>query len=550
MSTASRAIHLPSRALLLNLLALALLCGAFVLLLGWQSASWEWSSDARRWQVAGLVLAAYLAPVAGFTWRRRRRRHLVDEQPWSTQTWPVVFASQTGQAHQLANRTANTMRQAGVEAQVVAINQVDAARLQSWSQVLFVVSTTGEGDAPDAAAEFVRQVLSAATVVQPLNLWRLRYGVLALGDREYTNFCGFGYRLDHWLRQQGAQPLFDLIDVDNGDEGALRHWQHHLGQLTGQSDLPDWQAPQYRRWQLVSRRHLNPGSEGGAIFDLTLRPEDPSCLSWEAGDIAEVGPRNAPQQVAEFITAAGLDGSADVGNDTAAQSLFDRLARSRLPTLESLRGLTPLEVAQVLTDLPHREYSVASIPAEGVLRLLVRQLHHPDGSLGLGGAWLTVHAPIGASIDLRLRANTGFRLDDDARPLILIGNGSGISGLRALLQQRFARGQHRNWLLFGERHAARDDFYGEEIHAALANGQIARLDHAWSRDHAQRFYVQDRLREAADELRRWVSVGAAIYVCGSLQGMAPGVDAALRDILGADSVERLADAGRYRRDVY
>ena len=76
------------------------------------------------------------------------------------------------------------------------------------------------------------------------------------------------------------------------------------------------------------------------------------------------------------------------------------------------------------------------------------------------------------------------------------------------------------------------------------------MDLAFSRDQAEKIYVQDRLHEAADELRRWIDGGAALYVCGSLQGMAGGVDRVLREVLGEEALQRLADEGRYRRDVY
>ena len=84
----------------------------------------------------------------------------------------------------------------------------------------------------------------------------------------------------------------------------------------------------------------------------------------------------------------------------------------------------------------------------------------------------------------------------------------------------------------------------------LASGDLARLDLAFSRDQAQKVYVQDRLRESAGQVRQWLDQGAAIYICGSLQGMAAGVDQALIDMLGAEAVERLIEQGRYRRDVY
>jgi sulfite reductase (NADPH) flavoprotein alpha-component len=144
-----------------------------------------------------------------------------------------------------------------------------------------------------------------------------------------------------------------------------------------------------------------------------------------------------------------------------------------------------------------------------------------------------------------------FRLEENhARPLILIGNGSGIAGLRAHLKSRIGAGQTRNWLLFGERNAGHDGPYREELSAWLAQGQLARLDLVYSRDQAQRRYVQHVLAEQAPRLRAWLEEGAAIYVCGSLEGMAAGVDAVLQSVLGPDALELLSAAGRYRRDVY
>ena len=134
--------------------------------------------------------------------------------------------------------------------------------------------------------------------------------------------------------------------------------------------------------------------------------------------------------------------------------------------------------------------------------------------------------------------------------MILLGNGTGLAGLRSLLKARIANGQQRNWLLFGERNAAHDFYCRDELQGWLASGDLARLDLAFSRDQAQKVYVQDRLRESAEQVRQWLDQGAAIYICGSLQGMAAGVDQALIDMLGAEAVELLIEQGRYRRDVY
>ena len=134
--------------------------------------------------------------------------------------------------------------------------------------------------------------------------------------------------------------------------------------------------------------------------------------------------------------------------------------------------------------------------------------------------------------------------------MILIGNGTGLAGLRSLLKARIAQGEQRNWLLFGERNAAHDFHCGDELKGWLARGDLARMDLAFSRDQAEKIYVQDRLREAADELHRWLADGAVIYICGSLEGMAAGVDETLKALIGKEGVQALIEQGRYRRDVY
>ena len=149
-----------------------------------------------------------------------------------------------------------------------------------------------------------------------------------------------------------------------------------------------------------------------------------------------------------------------------------------------------------------------------------------------------------------MRENRSFHPPEDARPLILIGNGTGIAGLRAHLHARARAGYRRNWLLFGERTAQHDFFFRSEIEAWRDTGVLERVDLAFSRDQAARRYVQHLVAAAAAEVRTWVSAGAAVYVCGSLQGMAGGVSDAFADALGAEALTRLIEEGRYRRDVY
>lgn len=439
-------------------------------------------TDPLRLASAAVMVLAYLALCVQ---RLRPRR----PASGAVADWLIVYATQTGTAEYLAAQTAAMLTTGGLSARSISVEALDAATLASAQRILFIVSTYGEGDAPDSAAQLVRLLSDKPP---PLDL--LHYGVLALGDSSYEHFCGFGHLLDSLLQRGGAQRLFDLVPVDRSAAPALERWRHHLSHLAGTSDAPDWSAPPYQQWRLTARRLMNPGSAGAPVHEITLAAPDDGA-HWQAGDLVQV---SAP--------------------DDAAHP---------------------------------REYSIASIPAEGQLRLLVRLHQRPDGSSGVASGWLCHGAAIGTPIAVRVRAHERFRLGQNAkRPLILIGNGTGMAGLRAHLAQRARDGQSRNWLLFGERSEQADYLYRDDIAAWREAGHLTLLSLTFSRDGGAQRYVQHALAAQVEQLRAWVFDGAAIYVCGSLEGMAGAVHDTLVAALGADGVAQLDQAGRYRRDVY
>lgn len=446
------------------------------------------TNDTTRLALTAAGFVAY-AITCLLPWLRQRRKR-ASAAAAGVEGWIVAHASQTGNCAELAEQTAATLRLAGIGVRVCELADVTQQALEGTERILFVVSTYGEGDAPDAGAAFASRLMT-----RRLALPHLHYAVLALGDRAYTQFCGFGRALDGWLREQGAQPLFDRIEVDRSSAQAIGSWRQQLSHLAGTSDAPDWSAPAFAPWLVVERRLLNPGSAGAPVYHLELAPAEGALPAWQSGDLVQVAAPGDPERP--------------------------------------------------------REYSIASVPADGRVHLLVRLHRHGDGSMGVASGWLCEQAAIGATVALRLRQHRRFQLEGNAaRPLILIGNGSGIAGLRGHLRARAQAGQGRNWLLFGERNALHDLHYGEELHALRAAGMLERLDLAFSRDQPERVYVQDVLRRHGPALVEWVRQGAAIYVCGSLEGMAGGVDAALHEILGKHVVDTLMGEGRYRRDVY
>ena len=511
-----------------------------------------------RYFAAIIVVLLYLL-FCYFCWFRYRQRQTPSldvpaAHVGASQSILVAFASQTGTAERIALQSALQLQRANIKVQLLALNQLTPQILSDYEKALFVVSTYGEGEPPDNGGSFLRRYAKPSKHSKSLDLRRLTFGVLALGDRSYQHFCGFGHNLEQLLHSHGAQSLFDLIEVDQCDESDLRHWQYYLGQLTGETQFTDWAKPEYQPWLLQERNCLNPGSSAARAFHLRLTPalNTIDANMWQAGDIAEIGPCNSPALVQQFVEDLSLDG--DALTDSNEFTLRELLQRRQLPdeksAREELHGLKAEEIMTSLPELPHREYSIASLPVDGALDLVVRQMHGEDGQLGIGSGWLTEYAQPGNEVALRIRSNPSFHAPVDNIPLILIGNGTGLAGLRAHMHSRIKQNRGSNWLMFGERTLENDFFFADEILQWKHDGWLSALDLAFSRDQEERRYVQHLLIEKGADIREWIHQGAAIYVCGSLQGMAKGIDDALSEILGREQLESLADAGRYCRDVY
>ncbi len=456
----------------------------------------------------------------------------------------VAFASQTGAAEQIAWKSANALIARGDFVRVAQLGALTPAELAQAGTLLVVTSTYGIGESPDSARGFERKVMPMRA-----NLKGVSFAVLALGDRSYEDFCGFGQRLDKWLATNKARRLFTPVLVD-GDEDlpAMKQWCENLAKLGARTTVEALMPAPPQDWFLEERRLLNPGSPGGEAWSVSLTPPDPALLNWRAGDIAEFWPRNADSAVDAFLSERAQDGASRHVWQDREMTLRDILAHSRLPAPHEAPGMEAERLILQLQAYPHREYSIASLPGSGRLDVLVRKVVLPGGKLGIGSGWLTHHAELGGRVPLRLRPNPNFHPSSDG-PVILIGAGTGMAGLRAHLLHRQKKGLREAWLLFGERARAHDLFYGEDIAAWQADGTLARADFAFSRDAAPKTYVQHLVAEQGGAIREWIGRGATILVCGGLN-MAAGVDEALSAILGREKLEAMTGTGLYRRDIY
>ncbi len=343
-----------------------------------------------------------------------------------------------------------------------------------------------------------------------------------------------------------------------------------------------------------------------------------SGLTYSCGDSLAVCPKNDPGRVDALLQALGFSGQEPVTLPktevaiSLREALSERLSitmptRKTLVTLQE-RATDPEEqarLAQLLQasnaealkgwlaerefiDLAE-EFPSAKLSAQeyiGLLRRLVPRLYsiasspvlHPDKvhltvavvryrtnereRIGVASTYLSDRLEVDTSEVSVFVASSHFGLPPETgRDAIMVGPGTGIAPFRAFIQERIATDDPgRNWLFFGDQHRETDFLYGDEWEQYHADGKLQKLSLAFSRDQAEKIYVQHRLLEEAEELWQWLDGGAYFYVCGDAQRMAKDVDAALHQICreqggmseddAAEYIKALKKEKRYQRDVY
>ena len=252
--------------------------------------------------------------------------------------------------------------------------------------------------------------------------------------------------------------------------------------------------------------------------------------------------------------------------DVLAAFLYEREYVDLLAEFPSARP-TPQELVDHMRKLMPRLYSVASSPKvhpnETHLTVaVVRYQTNQRDRVGVCSTFLADRVPVGSARAPVFVSPSHFGPPEDgARDIIMVGPGTGIAPFRAFMQDRVAaRATGRNWVFYGDQHRATDFLYEDDWMHWQSTGALTRLDLAFSRDQLHKFYVQDRLRENAAELWRWLRQGACFYVCGDARRMAKDVDVALHAVIAqqggmdadtaADYVKQMKRDKRYQRDVY
>ena len=516
-----------------------------------------------------------------------RKKRLQEGKPLT-----VLYASQTGNAEMVARDLTKEAEDHGMIGNLHDMENVALADLVGSERLVVVCSTYGEGDMPDPALALWYESEDAA----PNLLNGTHYSVLALGDKSYEHFAGAGRDWDQRLAQLGAHRMREVCLADEDYDETAQEWMNaalpQISETGDQSALIKASsvaavdiARRYNRrnpatGKLLTRRRLNNTRSSKEVmhYEIQLLSDE---LSYKPGDTLNILVENDAELVAALLAQMGCDGNERIGD--RLDSLLDLLTyhfeiRTPSKALLSLIGLDVIQHAEdlwgkdildlvrehpdvlgdmetlvtVLRPLSVRSYSISSSldahPGEVHLTVAtVRYERHQRRYGGVGSTYLADNIAEGQKLRLYVASNKAFSLPENpSRPIILIGPGTGIAPFRAFLEQRaFDLSTGPAWLIFGERQEQFDYLYRDEFEKYLATGNLSRLDTAFSRDQNEKIYVQDRMREAAVDVWKWLQDDVVFYVCGDGKKMAPDVENELLRIIAEQGAMAAPDARAY-----
>ena len=496
-----------------------------------------------------------------------------------------LFGSQTGTSEGLARRFAKEAKKVGFETRVIGMESYSTIDLTKEKRLIIITSTYGDGEMPDNAQTFWDYLKNGTAP----RLEHLEFSVLALGDRNYSQFCQAGKAFDARLEDLGAKRIHPRTDCDVDCESPSVEWFNGLLRSL-EGDVPSAgttqnavtaaptveSTPSFGKANpflavLKTNRVLNAPGSAKETRHLEIILEG-SGLEYEVGDALGVVPTNCPDFVREILDAAGLDGEEAVkAPDNEEMPL--RMALLRKFDLKSFLADLPAKAASAadfaapLRKLQPRLYSISSSAKAhpGEVHLTVAVVRYQLNGRTRKGVCSTFFADrVGedTKVPVFVHRSPSFKLPaDGSRPIIMVGPGTGVAPFRAFLEERRAvAATGRNWLFFGDQKALCDFLYGEQLEAMKQDGLLTRLDTAFSRDQPEKIYVQDRMVENAGQIWSWLQEGGYFYVCGDAQRMAKDVDAALHKIAetagqlsteqAGEFVKQLKFEKRYLRDVY
>ncbi|GAC20064.1 assimilatory sulfite reductase (NADPH) flavoprotein subunit [Paraglaciecola arctica] len=525
----------------------------------------------------------------------------------------ILYGSQTGNAKSVAKEYKAKLDALNVPAKIASMADYKHKQLKTESHVVVIVSTHGEGEAPDDAVAL--HSFLAGKKAPKLN--DLNFAVLGLGDTSYEFFCQTAKDFDKRLQDLGAKRITARVDCDVDYDTDATAWfetvthqiKDELSAKSSQSVAPSLDmgtsgvvASQYTKKSpytatLLESQKITGRDSVKDIRHIEISLED-SGIQYRPGDALGIWFKNDANLVDELVTVLGLQSDvsvswsgddyslkdvlvnkleltqsyptfvtqyAEYANNVELNALLDdksvlREYLAQCQIIDVVRQFPAKISAQQFVDalriMTPRLYSIASSQAEvedevHLTVALVEYDAHGHAHQGGASSFLSTRLEEGGEVNVFVEQNDNFRLPDDGNtPVIMVGPGTGIAPFRAFMQQREAEeASGENWLFFGNPNYTQDFLYQTEWQRFVKDGVVNKVSLAFSRDQEQKVYVQHRMLEQGAELYQWLEQGAHLYVCGDANHMAKDVQDALVQIVIEHGAKSEEQAEQYISDL-
>ncbi|HEY2424861.1 MAG TPA: flavodoxin domain-containing protein [Pseudolabrys sp.] len=485
----------------------------------------------------------------------------------------IVYASESGNSEKLAGDLAKSARKNGLKPTIIDMADLDLSALTTAKRLVFIAATWGEGEPPARATRVYNELMGDGAP----RLEGVEFGVLALGDTAYAEFCAIGKKIDERLAALGGKRIVDRVDCDLDFAEPAGRWigdavkalaPPNAGGRVIEVDFGAKPAPALNtdvvEAEIIEYVDLNSSRSDKETIHLALSFEG-GAPAYEPGDSLDLYPENDPAYVDDLLKAAGLSGdeklraefikSRDVTTlslktvEIYASSTGHQYVKTLLDEGQAKEWIGGRQLIDLIATFPialdaeklraltrplaPRAYSIASSRREvgdeaHLLISAVRYESHGRARKGVASSYVAERLKRGDRVRVKVKPNKHFALPAPDKDIIMVGPGTGVAPFRAFVQERRAtEATGRSWLFFGDRHFTHDFLYQLDWQDALKDGALTRMDVAFSRDTPEKIYVQHKLWDRRAELIEWLDGGALFYVCGDAKAMAKDVRAAL-----------------------
>jgi sulfite reductase (NADPH) flavoprotein alpha-component len=550
-------------------------------------------------------LAGFLAGVESVTGQAQPAAPARPAEPLT-----IVYASESGNSEKLANDLAKAARKNGLKPTLIDMADLEPSDLTKAKRLVFIAATWGDGEPPARAVHAYAELMGEGTP----RLDGVEFGVLALGDTAYAEFCAIGKKIDERLAALGGKRVVERVDCDLDFAAPATAWigdalkvltppDANRGQGNGQVIEVDFGKPQAApntdivEAEISEHVNLNSSRSNKETIHLALTFEG-AMPAYEPGDSLDLYAENDPEYVDELLKLAGLSGDDTLRAELIASRDVTTLSLKTVDTYAAQTGhqyvkaliaegqvkewiagrqlidlvaafsiaLTADHLRAVTRPLAPRAYSIASSRREvgdeaHLLISAVRYDSHGRARKGVASNYVAERLKRGSRVRVKLKPNKHFAIAPADKDIIMVGPGTGVAPFRAFVQERRATAARgRSWLFFGDRQFTHDFLYQLDWQEALKDGALTRMNVAFSRDTPGKVYVQNKLWDRRHDLIEWLDGGASFYVCGDAKNMAKDVRAtlvrayaevkALSPKAAEQAVAALERDKRYLQDTY